>query len=303
MTHGEANSSCRIQPASDVDAAEPRLDRLTCDWIDTCHCPSYRHVRIGLRAEGSAEALGAVQEFLLGGWFCDPDLPFAQRALALMDGDGMNLREEGQAIRSGDRLLLWSGMSYFERAEPEADVDFAEFCEVLRPFLQVIQLQDRVTRRGARLARASWRTGSAVELLRLERDTPSAGIPRSADLRFHSARIQHAFSLHGLELQGEHHALALEVIKAASEYNWDDFSRAMLDGERPIWWSSSACIVRESGWVLIGADRDKAIAIDASAAGRLIEDLKRIEALSKACRPCKAVLQIVLGQKPRIVRR
>lgn len=302
MRQGEADNGCRIQPAADVDGAEPRLDRLTADWIDTCDCPSYRHVRLGLRAEGSAEALAAVQDFLRGSWFCDPSLPFAQRALALMDGDGMNLREEGQAMRDGDRLLLWSGMSYFERAVPEADVDFAEFCEVLRPFLQVIEMQDRVTCRGARLARAVWRRGSAVELLRFERDTPAADIPRSADLRFHSARMQHGFSLHGLELQGEHHARALEVIKAASAYSWDDFSRALLEEDRPIWWSSKACIVREGGWVLIGAGRDKAIAIEAAAARRLMLTLKRIEALSKACRPCKAVLHLLDGQKPRLVR-
>ena len=300
MRHGEANSSCRIQPASEVDAPEPRLDRLTCDWIDTCDCPGYRHVRLGLRAEGSAEALGAVQAFLRGSWFCDPNLPFAQRALALMDGDGMNLREEGQAIRSGDRLLLWSGMSYFERAEPEADVDFAEFCEVLRPFLQVIQMQDRVTCRGARLARAAWRAGSAVELLRFERETTPKDIPCSADLRLLSARMQHGFSLHWLELQGEHPARALEVIKAASEYNWDDFSRAMLDEDRPIWWSSKACIVRENGWVLLGAGRDKAVAIEAGAARRLIQRLKQIEALSKTCQRCKGVLRISEGRKPRI---
>lgn len=259
-------------------------------------------MRLGLRAEGSTKALAAVQEFLRGSWFCDPSLPFAQRALALMDGDGMNLREEGQTIRSGDRLLLWSGMSYFERGDPEADVDFAEFCEVLRPFLKVIQLQDRVTCRGARLARAAWRSGSAVALLRFERETPPADIPRSADLRFHSARTQHGFSLHGLELQGEQHARALEVIKAASKYSWEEFSQAMLDEDRPIWWSSKACIVREGGWVLIGAGRDKAIAIESRAARSLILELKRIEALSKACQRCKAVLRIVDGQKPRLVR-
>jgi hypothetical protein len=302
MTQVEAHRRCRIQPATHVDGAEPRLDRLTCDWIDTCDCPRYRHVRVGLRAEGSAQALAAVQEFLRGSWFRDPTLPYVQRALALMDGDGMNLREEGQAIRSGDRLLLWSGMSYFERAVPEADVDFAEFCEVLRPFLQVIQMQDRVTFHGARLARAAWRAGSAVELLRFERDTPPEGIRRTDDLRFHSARMQHGFSLHGLELQGEHHARALEVIKAASEYNWDDFSRAMLDEDSPIWWSSKACIVREGGWVLICAGRDRAIAIEAAAARRLMLALTRIEALSKACRPCKGVLQIVDGKKPRLAR-
>lgn len=302
MTQAKANRSCRIQPATHVDGAEPRLDRLTADWIDTCDCPSYRHVRLGLRAEGSAEALTAVQEFLRGSWFCDPSLPFAQRALALMDGDGMNLREEGQAVRDGDRLRLWSGMSYFERAVPEADVDFAEFCEVLRPLLQVIQLQDRVRFRGVRLARVAWRRGSAVELLRFERETPPADVPRSADLRFHSARMQRDFSLHWLELQGEHHARALEVIQGASKYNWDDFSRAMLDEDRPIWWSSNACIVREGGWVLIGAGRDKAIAIEAAAASRLILTLKHIEALSKACQPCKAVLLIVDGQKPRLMR-
>jgi hypothetical protein len=302
MTQGEANRRCRIQPATHVDGAEPRLDRLTADWIDTCDCPTYRHVRLSLRAEGSTQALAAVQEFLRGSWFCAPSLPYVQRALALMDGDGMNLREEGQAIRSGDRLLLWSGMSYFERGVPEADVDFAEFCEVLRPFLQVIQMQDRVTCRGARLARAAWRSGSAVELLRFERDTPPVGIRRSADLRFHSARMQHGFSLHGLELQGEHHARALEVIKAASEYIWEDFSQAMLDEDRPIWWSSKTCIVREGDWVLIGAGRDKAIAIEAAATRRLIVTLKRIEALSKACRPCKAVLHIVDGQKPKLTR-
>jgi hypothetical protein len=302
MTHVEANHGCRIQPAPDVDAAEARLARLTCEWIDTCDCPTYRHVRLGLRAEGSAQALAAVQEFLRGSWFCDPSLPYVQRALALMDGDGMNLREEGQAVRDGDRLLLWSGMSYFERAVPEADVDFAEFCEVLRPLLQVIELQDRVRFRGVRLARAAWRSGSAVELLRFERETPPADIPRSADLRFHSARIQHGFSLHGLELQGEHHARALEVIKSASEYNWEDFSQAMLDEDTPIWWSSKACIVREGGWVLIGAGRDKAIAIESRAARSLILELKRIEALSKACQRCKAVLHVVAGQKPRLLR-
>lgn len=300
MTQVEANRRCRIQPATHVDGAEPRLDRLTADWIDTCDCPSYQHVRLGLRAEGSAEALAAVQDFLRGSWFCDPGLPFAQRALALMDGDGMNLREEGQAVRDGDRLLLWSGMSYFERAVPEADVDFAEFCEVLRPFLQVIALQDRVRFRGVRLARAAWRSGSAVALLRFERETPPADIPRSADLRFHSVRIQHGFSLHGLELQGEQHARALEVIKAASEYSWEEFSQAMLDEDRPIWWSSKACIVREGGWVLIGAGRDKAIAIEATAARGLMRTLKHIEALSTACQPCKAVLRIVDGQKPRL---
>lgn len=302
MTQVEANRSCRIQPATHVDGAEPRLDRLTADWIDTCDCPSYRHVRVGLRAEGSAEALAAVQDFLRGSWFCDPSLPYVQRALALMDGDGMNLREEGQAVRDGDRLRLWSGMSYFERTVPEADVDFAEFCEVLRPFLQVIQMQERVTYRGARLARASWRSGSAVELLRFERDTPPADLPRSADLRFHSARMQHDFTLHWLELQGEHHARALEVIKDASGYNYDDFSRAMLDQDRPIWWSSNACIVREGCWVLIGAGRDRAIAIEADAARRLFEELKRIEELSKACQPCKAALHVVAGQKPRLLR-
>lgn len=288
--------------APDAPDRKARVNALLVDWIDTCDCPTYRHVRLGLRAEGSAQALAAVEEFLRGSWFCDPSLPFAQRALALMDGDGMNLREEGQAIRSGDRLLLWSGMSYFERAVPEADVDFAEFCEVLRPLLQVIQLQGRVTCSGARLARAAWRSGSAVELLRFERDTPPEGIRRSADLRFHSARIQHGFSLHRLELQGEHHARALEVIKAASEYNWDDFSRAMLDEDSPIWWSSNACIVREGGWVLIGAGRDKAITIEAEAASRLMLELQRIEALSKACQRCKGVLQVVDGQKPRLLR-
>jgi len=138
-----------------------------------------------------------------------------------------------------------------------------------------------------------------VKILR-EADTPPDSIRRTDDLRFHSARMQHGFSLHGLELQGEHHARALEVIRAASEYNWDDFSRAMLDEARPIWWSSKACIVREGGWVLIGAGRDKAIAIEAAAARRLILTLKHIEALSKACQPCKAVLRIVDGQKPRL---
>mgnify|MGYP001809761880 CR=1 FL=1 len=92
------------------------------------------------------------------------------------------------------------------------------------------------------------------------------------------------------------------MIKAASEYNWDDFSQAMLDESGPIWWSSKVCIVREGGWVLIGAGRDQAIAIESRATRSLILELKRIEALSKACQRCRGVLRVMDGQKPRLVR-
>jgi hypothetical protein len=279
-----------------------RLDRLTVEWIDTCECSDCLHVRTGLRADGATDALAAVQEFLRGSWFCDASLGYPQRVLRLIDGDGVNLREEGQVLRRGSRLLLWTGMSYFEH-EAEADLDFAEFCEVLRPFIRVIELQDHVRIANARLARVRYSAGGPVELLPLSRNAPPDAIPRSSDLRVGSARIplRQGFSLSRIELQGAHAGLVLEILNEASGHDWKGLSDAMLGGEHPpIWQSPTACIVRERDWLLLSSGRDQAIAIATEAAQGLMLELRRIEALSHDCKRCEGVLQVDGASKARI---
>lgn len=287
-----------------VTPAATRLDRLAVDWIDTCECPSHLHVRVALCAEGGAEALAAVHEFLRGSWLCDADLEYSRQILGLMDGDGANLREEGQVLRRGDRLLLWSGMRYLEREDAEADIDFAEFCALLRPFMQVIALQDRLRIGGTRLARVRYASAGTIEPLRFDRDTPPGDIPRAADLRVRSAHIplRRGFSLRCIELQGAHSALALAILDEAGGYDWQAFSDALLAAHRSPWQSSRACIVREGEWLLLGTGRDRAIALQVDTARNLIRELQRIEALARACGRCEGVLRIEPGHKARIGR-
>lgn len=281
-----------------------RLDRLAVDWIDTCECPDHLHVRAGLRAEGNADAVAAVREFLRGSWLCDADLQYPRQILGLMDGDGTNLREEGQVLRRGDRLLLWSDMSYFEREDAEADLDFAEFCELLRPFMQVIALQERLRVGSARLARVRYVAGGSIEPLRFDRDALPGDIPHTADLCVRSARIalRHGFSLRCVELQGAHSALALTLLDEAGGYDWKAFSSAPLGEARSLWQSSTACIVREGDWLLLGTGRDRAIALQIDMARNMMLELQRIEALAQACRACEGVLRIEAGCRPRIGR-
>jgi hypothetical protein len=66
-------------------------------------------------ATGRPEALGALREFLNASWFHDLDDPGFLSALAAMSpGNGVNLRDEGLAIReqSGEWVHVWAGESY-----------------------------------------------------------------------------------------------------------------------------------------------------------------------------------------------
>lgn len=129
--------------------------------------PAYTS-RLTLAAEGPADALQAVTRFFQGSWLQDSETPeFLQAILALRPGQGVNLREEGQVIRQGDRLHLWSEMTYFDRTA-EADLDFSEVCEVIRLNLHFWTLRREWTAGTARRGLPSYdeTRGFRVRLLR-----------------------------------------------------------------------------------------------------------------------------------------
>lgn len=103
--------------------------------------PCTAQVQLTLSATGPPEGLVATCAFLHASWLQDSEDPaFLREILSLLDGHGVNLREEGQVIRRGGRAHLWSGMTYFDRTA-EADLDFHDLCEVIRLNLQFLTLK------------------------------------------------------------------------------------------------------------------------------------------------------------------
>ncbi|MVN85270.1 hypothetical protein GO986_00600 [Deinococcus sp. HMF7620] len=130
--------------------------------------------QVQLRADGPDAALQAVTRFFHGGWLQDSP-EFLTAVLALLPGRGVNLREEGQVIRQGDRLHLWSGMTYFERTA-EADLEFHEVCEVVRLNLHLLTLKREWLTSPSRRGLPSYEEhrGFRVQLLRPESESSVA---------------------------------------------------------------------------------------------------------------------------------
>ncbi|WP_293912968.1 hypothetical protein [Deinococcus sp.] len=96
-------------------------------------------------ATGRPEALSALSEFLNASWFHDLDDPGFLTALAAMSpGNGVNLRDEGLAIREreGEWVHVWAGESYFGGAA-QAHVLMSELRSVAGLCLQFWHLRQR----------------------------------------------------------------------------------------------------------------------------------------------------------------
>ncbi|MDB5045966.1 MAG: hypothetical protein JWQ08_2016 [Deinococcus sp.] len=99
--------------------------------------PEYPH-RVCLNTRGHADAVHVLSEFINASWLQDPDLQFLPDLLNLApDGGSVNLREEGTAVRFGERVHIYP-MSV---RTPGADVSSAELCEVVRLNLIYLDLQ------------------------------------------------------------------------------------------------------------------------------------------------------------------
>jgi len=99
--------------------------------------PHYPH-RVILKTRGQACAVHALTEFLNASWLQDSDLDFLPHLLNLSgEGSGVNLREEGTAVRRGERIHIYP----MAAPTPSADVNYAEFCEVVRLNLLYLHLR------------------------------------------------------------------------------------------------------------------------------------------------------------------
>ncbi|THF71100.1 hypothetical protein E7T06_04675 [Deinococcus sp. Arct2-2] len=123
----------------------PMIWRLSLDCISISEIrrwpersgPEYPH-RVSLNTRGHADAVHVLNEFVNGSWLQDADLQFLPELLNLApDGGGVNLREEGTAVRQGGRVHIYPSSTF----TPGANVSYAEFCEVVRLNLIYLELR------------------------------------------------------------------------------------------------------------------------------------------------------------------
>lgn len=100
----------------------------------TANLARYGPHRLVLGAQGDAGARRAVETFLNAAWLQgNAESPDLLRDLArLAPGDEVNLREEGHAAREGETVLVWTGLSAFHGAPPQAGISWGDWTEVLR---------------------------------------------------------------------------------------------------------------------------------------------------------------------------
>ncbi|AZI43330.1 hypothetical protein EHF33_11715 [Deinococcus psychrotolerans] len=90
-----------------------------------CHC-------VLLQTRGQQRASAALHEFLNASWFQCADLDFLPTLLTLEEhGGSVHLREEGAAIRWGERLHIYL-MGSEPGDVPDADVEYAAVREIVR---------------------------------------------------------------------------------------------------------------------------------------------------------------------------
>lgn len=102
--------------------------------------PTYCHCLI-LQTRGQQRASAALHEFLNASWLQCTDLDFLPTLLALEEQGGyVHLREEGAAIRRGERLHIHL-MDNESGDVPDADVEYAAVREIVRCNLAYLHLK------------------------------------------------------------------------------------------------------------------------------------------------------------------
>ncbi|SMB83332.1 hypothetical protein [Deinococcus hopiensis] len=141
----EADEVVQLEGENDQGEAVWWTARLT-----GARCPNLSRygnhtLRLGCQ-RGPWQALQAVEAFFNGSWLQgNAEDPSFLRSLAeLRPGEGVNLREEGHAVRVGDCVSLWSGMSYLGAELPQAQIAWEDWSELVKLNLVFLDLKAAV---------------------------------------------------------------------------------------------------------------------------------------------------------------